>query len=230
MRTPPPVKPPSAILNMNRGFSAFSSRRPLDRGSSRGGPGRSSRSPFTSSATADGAELTPQESLLPGPKTTLCSVLAPGTATHPGPRHLVPKTPPPLPIPSGTQMSGPSTHYLSCPNPPSPPPASPCVPVHPSASPPPSLLASTPWLWEGVGDRKEECHPQPLTPGRGNPQILSPPSPLRPCTHLTSLCPHGTQVQAPSLQVPLAPHPLEESSLAPAAPQVMGLGWGYQPK
>lgn len=55
MRDPlPPVKPPSAILNMNRGFSAFSSRRPLDRGSSRGGPGRSSRSPFTSSARVDG--------------------------------------------------------------------------------------------------------------------------------------------------------------------------------
>lgn len=61
-------------------------------------------------------------------------------------------------------------------------------------------------------------------PRRGNSQILSPQLPLRPCTHLTSLCPPDTQVQAPSLQVILAPHPLEESSLAPAAPQVMGLG------
>lgn len=149
------MKPPSAILNMNRGFSAFSSRRPLDRGSSRGGPGRSSRSPFTSSARADEAELTPQDGLLPGPKTTPCTVLTLETATHPGLRHLVPQIPPPL-IPSETQVSSPSTHYLSCPNPPFPPPASPCVPVHPTASPPPSLLASTLWLWEGVGDRRED--------------------------------------------------------------------------
>lgn len=149
------MKPPSAILNMNRGFSAFSSRRPLDRGSSRGGPGRSSRSPFTSSARADETELTPQASLLPGPKTTSYAVLAVGTATHPRPRQLVSQTPPPL-IPSWTQVSSPSTHYLSCPNPQFPPPASPCVPVHPTASPPPSLLASTLWLWEGVGDRRED--------------------------------------------------------------------------
>lgn len=40
-----PVKPPSAMLNMNRGFSALSSRRPLARGSSFG-----SFSAFTSSA------------------------------------------------------------------------------------------------------------------------------------------------------------------------------------
>lgn len=62
------MKPPSAMLNMNRGFSAFSSRRPLGRGSSRGSPGRSSRSPFMSSARTDGAELTPARGLLPAPK------------------------------------------------------------------------------------------------------------------------------------------------------------------
>lgn len=96
--SPSPVKPPSAMLNMNRGFSAFSSRRPLDRGSSRGGPDRSSRSPFTSSAVADGAELTSQGTVstrVPG----LFSVLYRPLKSYP-PRRLVPQIPPPL-IPQG---------------------------------------------------------------------------------------------------------------------------------
>lgn len=166
--THPPVKPPSAILNMNRGFSAFSSRRPLDRGSSRG-PARSSRPPLTSSARADGTQLTPEESPSRPQDYTLYSA---GTwnSNPPGARHLVPQTPPPL-IPSGSQVYSPSTHYLSCPNPLFPPLASPCVPVHPTASPPPSLLASTLWLWEGVRDRKGECHPHFLNPEEGTPKF-----------------------------------------------------------
>lgn len=108
-------------------------------------------------------------SSLPGSRTTLCTVLAPGIAAHPGPGTRLPRLH--LPIPSGTRVAGPSTHYLSCPNPLSPPPASPSVPVHPTASPPPSLLASTLWLWEGVGDRKGGCHPHPLTPEEGTPKF-----------------------------------------------------------
>lgn len=165
--SPPPVKPPSAMLNMNRGFSAFSSRRPLDRGSSRG-PGRSSRSPFTSSAAADGAELMSRGTVstrVPGLLSVLYRPLKsypPGTQAFGSPDST-------SPAPSRTQGSHSSTHYLFCPNPLFPPPASPCVPVHPSASPPPSLLASTLWLWERAGDRKGGCHPHLLTPEEGAP-------------------------------------------------------------
>lgn len=207
---------------MNRGFSTFSSRRPLERGSSLGGPGRSSRSPFTS-ARADGIQHTHQNRPSNIPGLTPCTVLSRPPHSYPprtrpsGPQCTSPTT-------SGSQMSSPFTHYLSCPNPPFPPPASPCVPVHPTASPPPFLLASTLWLWEGGRDGKGGCH---LIPG--NSQILIPSSPPRPCAHLTSLCPLGTQVRAPSLQVTLTLHPLKESSLAPAAPRVMGLGWGRRP-
>lgn len=90
------MKPPSAMLNMNRGFSTFSSRRPLDRSSSRGGPGRSSRSPFTSSATANGAELTPQEAV-PSQVPGLLSVLYWPLESLPTRdlRHSAPQTPPP---------------------------------------------------------------------------------------------------------------------------------------
>lgn len=132
-------------------------------------------------------------------------------------------------LPQGLRSPVLPTHYLSCPNPLFPPPASPCVPVHPTASPPPSLLASTLLLWEEVGDRKEGCHANPLAPGEGVPQVLSPPSLLKPCTHLTSLCPPGTQFQDPSLQVLLAPHLLEGSFWFLAAPPETGLGWGHQP-
>lgn len=48
-------------------------------------------------------------------------------------------------------------------------------------------------------------------------------------THQTYLCLPGTQVQAPPLQAALVLHPLTESSLAPAALQVTGLGWESQP-
>lgn len=171
------MKPPSAILNMNRGFSAFSSRRPLDRGSSRGGPGRSSRSPFMSSAGAEGAELTPPEGAPPSRMRR-----GPGRAPLPqDPRRPAPQTPPPDP-PPGPQVPGPSTHYLSSPDPPFPPPASPCVPVHPTASPPPSLLALALWLWEGEGGSKGGCHPRPRTPKRELPhrKPLISPKPVNP--------------------------------------------------
>jgi hypothetical protein len=72
--------------------------------------------------------------------------------------------------------------------------------------------------------------PSSPDPRRWNSQILIPPLLLEPCTHLFSLCPPGTQVQAPFLQVSLARHPLVKPSVAPAAPQVMGLGWGHQPR
>lgn len=152
---------------MNRGFSAFSSRRPLDRGSSRGGPGRSSRSPFTSSARADEAELTPQDALLPGPKTTPCTVLTLETATHPGLRHLVPRITPPL-IPSETQSFYPLPLL----------PKSPVSPSGLSLCSCPSNGFSSP-LSPGVdsvavgGGRGQEgrCHPHSLTPEEGTPKF-----------------------------------------------------------
>lgn len=111
------MKPPSAILNMNRGFSVFSSRRPLDRGSSRGGPGRSSRSPFRSSAGAEGAELTPEQGLLPAPDTPPCARRALEQDPVPGtPACGPPQTPPPdSPRDAGGQVPPPITSLAQIP-------------------------------------------------------------------------------------------------------------------
>lgn len=102
-----PVKPPSAILNMNLGFSTFSSRRPLDRGSSRGGPSRSSRSAFTSSArqtvkahTSGQPPTRCQDYLIHKP----CWLFQ--RLPTQGPGSWFPQIPPPL-VPSGTRVSSP---------------------------------------------------------------------------------------------------------------------------
>lgn len=64
-------------------------------------------------------------------------------------------------------MSSSSAHYLSCPNPLFPPLSSPCVPVHPMASPPPFLLALALRLWEESEDMKRGCYSHPKS-RRGN--------------------------------------------------------------
>lgn len=80
---------------------------------------------------------------------------------------------PPPQTPSGTQAFSPSAHYLSCPNPLFPPPSSPCVPVHPMASPPPFLLALALRLWEESEDMKRGCYSHPKS-RRGNSKTQIP--------------------------------------------------------
>lgn len=66
-----------------------------------------------------------------------------------------------------------SAHYLSCPNPLSPPLSSPCVPVHPMVSPPPFLLALALRLWEESEDMKTGCYSHPKS-RRGNSKTQIP--------------------------------------------------------